>query len=443
MQIGSNFALITIVQFPTSIKVDGTYAYIAGYGTSTPNQFAIINISNAFAPVIVGTNTTFLPVGTNSVLDIQGNYALVCTGNTMSIINIYNVSTITTVTGSLILTGVPPITIINWIKCKNNLAYICGNTTNNPTTSVGYVFIVDFTNVAIPILVSTIQVMSPNNIITSNYITEKYLFFTATSATSSAATLNIFDISNPSTPTVINTLAINSLDSIIVQNQIAYVLNTINNTVQLINLNNISSPVVLGSIPVNANGVQLLVKGTILYVIGNGFLQIFDLAGAYIQQLVAGGIDVNTLNVRDRLDLNGDADIRGGINISRSAFINGDLGVGGTVYSVSDRRKKTGISEIKDALGILKKLNPVRYKWCSEVLIKNKDLTDREYLGFIAQEIQEIIPESVKIDMDGYYTVNYMSFIPILTSAIKEQDKEIIKLRRMIYSLDPSLEFRE
>jgi len=51
-------------------------------------------------------------------------------------------------------------------------------------------------------------------------------------------------------------------------------------------------------------------------------------------------------------------------------------------------------------------------------------------IGFIAQELKEILPELVDFDdKSGYYSIqNYHQMLPILTEAIKTLDKDNTEL---------------
>ena len=50
----------------------------------------------------------------------------------------------------------------------------------------------------------------------------------------------------------------------------------------------------------------------------------------------------------------------------------------------------------------------------------------------IAQEIETVLPEVVKTAPDGSKAVAYTEIIPVLIEAIKEQQKEIEQLKKMI-----------
>jgi len=68
-----------------------------------------------------------------------------------------------------------------------------------------------------------------------------------------------------------------------------------------------------------------------------------------------------------------------------------------TVISTSDKREKMNIIHLNHGLKSLLKLRPVSYIWKNEVYGKTvlSDNEKRTKIGFIAQEVQEIIPEIV------------------------------------------------
>ena len=52
-------------------------------------------------------------------------------------------------------------------------------------------------------------------------------------------------------------------------------------------------------------------------------------------------------------------------------------------------------------------------------------------MGFIAQEVQTIIPELV-VSSDDKLSVNYTGIIPILTKAVQELKAEVDELKRTL-----------
>ena len=55
-------------------------------------------------------------------------------------------------------------------------------------------------------------------------------------------------------------------------------------------------------------------------------------------------------------------------------------------------------------------------------------------LGFIAQEVEKIIPELVKTDSEGMKSVDYISVIPVLVEALKNQQKQIDELKALLHA---------
>ena len=92
------------------------------------------------------------------------------------------------------------------------------------------------------------------------------------------------------------------------------------------------------------------------------------------------------------------------------------------VNSTSDVKLKENIHSIKDPLDKVMKINGVGFRWK-----ENKN----ESIGVIAQDIEEIIPEVVKMSGD-MKTVNYNGLIGVLIEAVKEQQHQIEELKKQI-----------
>lgn len=101
---------------------------------------------------------------------------------------------------------------------------------------------------------------------------------------------------------------------------------------------------------------------------------------------------------------------------------------------ISDQRFKRNIQSIDHALDITSRLNPVFYS--KRRGLNSEVYEDKEY-GFIAQEVQEILPELVKDTggEDHILSLDYNSIIAILTKAVQEQQSEIDELKAMVKQL--------
>ena len=102
-------------------------------------------------------------------------------------------------------------------------------------------------------------------------------------------------------------------------------------------------------------------------------------------------------------------------------------------------RFKKNISTVTGALEKLSKLNPVNYDW-REDEFKNKGFNDKKQWGFIAQEVEKVMPELVGVDKDDYLTLNYTGFVPLLTKAMQEQQTEIDNQQKEIDELKAQLQ---
>ncbi|MEM8764390.1 MAG: tail fiber domain-containing protein [Bacteroidota bacterium] len=95
----------------------------------------------------------------------------------------------------------------------------------------------------------------------------------------------------------------------------------------------------------------------------------------------------------------------------------------------SDRRWKTDIKDLPYGLNLVNQLRPVDYRR------KNNNGLTRE-TGFIAQEVEEVLQRLgyknqgiLTKDDNGYMSLRYNDFVPVLTKAIQEQHTQIQDLQ--------------
>jgi len=109
----------------------------------------------------------------------------------------------------------------------------------------------------------------------------------------------------------------------------------------------------------------------------------------------------------------------------------GDLTVKGDIIAYgapSDERYKENIKPIESALDKALKLQGVTFDWKESDSI----LDIKEDIGFIAQDVQKVIPELVRENEDGKLSLRYQGVTPILLEAIKELKAEIEELKKQI-----------
>lgn len=122
-----------------------------------------------------------------------------------------------------------------------------------------------------------------------------------------------------------------------------------------------------------------------------------------------------------------------------------------TMYQTSDEKLKTNIRSLSAApaarstfaintalaqsnpiTNMVLKLNPVKYHWRDESQYEKFNIrpvrSGVEEYGFLAQELETIIPGAVAMTDEGDRLVNYSALIPVLTGAIQELNERIAAL---------------
>ena len=108
-------------------------------------------------------------------------------------------------------------------------------------------------------------------------------------------------------------------------------------------------------------------------------------------------------------------------NSSPHVLVTGDLN------STSDARLKENVEPIANALSDITQLEGVSFDW--------KDTGTRGH-GFIAQQVEPILPDVVNTDDEtGIKSINYVGMIGHLVEAIKEQQKQIDALTAQVEEL--------
>ena len=91
----------------------------------------------------------------------------------------------------------------------------------------------------------------------------------------------------------------------------------------------------------------------------------------------------------------------------------GAQGATGATGNASDYRLKKNIEKLQGSLTKINALNPVTYSWIS---------SDKIIEGFIAHEVQNVVPNAVTGAKDGVeiQTLDQTKLIPIIVGAIQE-----------------------
>jgi len=103
-----------------------------------------------------------------------------------------------------------------------------------------------------------------------------------------------------------------------------------------------------------------------------------------------------------------------------------------TAYNTSsDRRLKDYIQPFTNGLEYVNQMRPVHFKWISN---------NKQGIGFIADELQEVVPQAVTGHANGetYQGVDASFVVPYLVSAVQELHDQILELKAEINTLKNS-----
>jgi len=100
-------------------------------------------------------------------------------------------------------------------------------------------------------------------------------------------------------------------------------------------------------------------------------------------------------------------------------------------FTSSDARLKKDVADLSYGLRDLAALRPVTFKW------KDPNRGDGRHLGFLAQELQKVVPEIVDKDAKtGMLAVDYPALVPLLVKAMQEQQATIQRQDARIANLE-------
>ena len=136
--------------------------------------------------------------------------------------------------------------------------------------------------------------------------------------------------------------------------------------------------------------------------------------------------DTHTLSFRNSggtmLTLGGDADTEYALDVANGTDnINKVRAAAFVTYS--DESLKSDVETMNTALDTVMSLNGVEFTW--------KDSGERDF-GFIAQDVQSVLPKAVHVAEDGVQGVDYSRLTSVLVEAVKAQQIQIEELKALL-----------
>ena len=122
--------------------------------------------------------------------------------------------------------------------------------------------------------------------------------------------------------------------------------------------------------------------------------------------------------------INTPAEVGLGSLSSNGNYVSGSFTSSGNITAYSDISLKENVKNIEGALDTVSKLRGVSFD--------RIDMDGESQIGFIAQELEPLVPEVVQTMPDGIKTVAYGNVVALLVEAIKELKEDNAELRAMI-----------
>jgi hypothetical protein len=136
----------------------------------------------------------------------------------------------------------------------------------------------------------------------------------------------------------------------------------------------------------------------------------------------SGNVGIGTTTPSAKLDVAGDVKLDGNVGIGTSnpsykLHTIGDIYASGDIIAFSDKRLKSNIQPISSPLDKIKLLKGYTYN--RESTESTNKITSK-YMGLIAQELENVIPEVISRDNDGFMSIAYGNLAGLFVEAIKE-----------------------
>ena len=157
----------------------------------------------------------------------------------------------------------------------------------------------------------------------------------------------------------------------------------------------------------------------------NNSLVLGSIAGVNGGQ-VSTSVGIGTTAPLDRLHVNGEVRLASCLKNQFATAIAGEC--------ASDLRYKKDITPFGEVLDRVTELRPVHYFWRADEF-PEKHFGDRQSYGLIAQDVEQVFPDLVTTNEDGYKTVNYSKLPLIAIQAIRELEERNQSLQRQIDAL--------
>ncbi|MFI5168041.1 MAG: tail fiber domain-containing protein [Thermoanaerobaculales bacterium] len=151
-------------------------------------------------------------------------------------------------------------------------------------------------------------------------------------------------------------------------------------------------------------------------------------------------VGINATDPLTEMDVNGKIRARDWTGAASSTYVCRDP-IGVLVPCSSDVRLKANIvslGEEKDVLAVLAALRGVAFDW-DRSNPKAANAGPNREIGFIAQEVEAVLPEVVHVEADGYRSMDYAKLTALLVEVAKAQQAQIEALVARLAAIEARL----
>jgi hypothetical protein len=442
-----------IASFTTAkgMAISGKYLYVVGGGAT--GKLQIVDITNPNLPTMPMGLAGFATSGNTPIgVTVRGKYAYVTNnigatgGGAFQIFDISNpITPVQKTSGAGIALG-----------GNTNSGYLEGKYLYFPNGSTLYAYDID--NPTSPTLYSsTVAIGGSVALQDADVVSGRYIY------ASTASSINVANIANPTSATAVGSIATGGVQPNAIAVQGRYLYAMLNNTITVYDLGgsyiqqfeagsselsnlrvtnsttiggelNVASSIVTGGTALLNGGLSVSGQTTIKAASGNDTItavQIQNGAGTAFFNADTTNQRIGIQNNSPSFSLHvGSASVGSGTTVARFQNAGGTCditpNVAGGITCTSDIRFKKNISDYSNALAKLTSLRTVSYNLNSEA--DGSQL----HVGFIAQELETILPDLVLTDMDGFKSVSYAGLTPYLVAALQEQQTQVNALQGSI-----------
>jgi hypothetical protein len=96
-----------------------------------------------------------------------------------------------------------------------------------------------------------------------------------------------------------------------------------------------------------------------------------------------------------------------------------------SLTQTSDGTLKTNVEPLSNVMPLVRQLRAVNFDWADSRFGEVPHTAQRQHIGLIGQEVENIFPDLVKVDANEIRSVDYSRLSVILLAAIKELDTRL------------------